>query len=104
MVYVVALIVGVGILNLTHIGCLAKFVGITQCPFCGMTRAYIALLTGEFRQAFQFNPLLPLCLLAIALIPVQREDLSRRQFVAYNFVLSAIGVAFGIRWVALFNN
>jgi Protein of unknown function (DUF2752) len=37
-----------------------------DCPGCGSTRALAALLHGELLRALSLNPLLPLCLLALA--------------------------------------
>ena len=34
------------------------FLGI-PCPFCGMTRAFLCVLRGDFLQAFYYHPLWP---------------------------------------------
>jgi hypothetical protein len=50
-------------------GCLFRSVTGWECPGCGMTRGTYALLHGQIRQAFAFNPvgmiLLPLGLVAM---------------------------------------
>ncbi len=39
------------------------FLGI-PCPFCGMTRAFLCVLNGEFMESFYFHPLWPLVIVA----------------------------------------
>lgn len=50
------------------------FKGITgiDCPFCGMTRAHLSLLHGDFSRAFAYNPLFPLGIPFLMLIFHQR--------------------------------
>lgn len=47
-------------LSITGIGCPIKFLTGISCPGCGMTRAYIALLHLDFKDAFYYHPLWPL--------------------------------------------
>jgi len=37
--------------------CPIKKVFGVRCPGCGMTRATLAILTGDFRKAYSLNPL-----------------------------------------------
>jgi len=42
------------------IGCpLKRFLGFS-CPGCGITRAYLCFITGQFQKAFYYHPLFPL--------------------------------------------
>ena len=52
MVVTVALV-----LHFTRIGCPIKFATGVSCPGCGMTRAWLAALAGDFDGAFSLHPL-----------------------------------------------
>jgi len=39
-----------------------------ECPFCGMTRSFVALMHGEAAAAFGFHPAGPLALAAVAAV------------------------------------
>lgn len=55
--FTIALALTVMLAYFSGINCLIKrFAGI-DCPACGMTRAYISLLQGDFSKAFHFHPL-----------------------------------------------
>ena len=42
-----------------------------ECPFCGMTRATIAMGAGDFHHAFELHPLAPLVLVfAVSLLGI----------------------------------
>jgi hypothetical protein len=43
--------------------CILKMTTGIECPFCGMTRATIALGAGDFHRAFALHPLAPFVLL-----------------------------------------
>jgi len=43
--------------------CILKMTTGVECPFCGMTRATIALGAGDFHRAFALHPLAPFVLL-----------------------------------------
>ncbi|MBA3502568.1 MAG: DUF2752 domain-containing protein [Myxococcota bacterium] len=69
------------------------------CPFCGMTRATIAIGAGEWDRAFALHPLAPFVLVAsfvvAASIAVGRDRWLRARW-APPSVLSAIGLV----WIA----
>ena len=52
-----ALAACVGIMQLLNISCFFKAVTGIDCMSCGMTRAYIALLSGNIAAAFYYHPL-----------------------------------------------
>lgn len=58
------------------------------CPSCGMTRAYLALFQGDFKEAFLYHPLFPL-------VPVLFYGIvkDRRK------VIHALGVIFILVWI-----
>lgn len=53
-----ALYLGVtALLYLLHVPCMFRHFLRIECPGCGMTRAYLALLHGDLPRAFSLNPL-----------------------------------------------
>lgn len=66
--------------SLAHDGPGCPFRNLTgiNCPFCGMTRATLALGEGDWSAAFGFHPLAPIVVLAMlwlmAIIVVGRSD------------------------------
>ncbi|WP_207662140.1 DUF2752 domain-containing protein [Clostridium sp. AM58-1XD] len=46
----------VAVTSLT-IGCPIRYVTGIPCPGCGMTRAFLSLLSGHVREAFSYHPL-----------------------------------------------
>lgn len=46
-------------------GCPFRFATGIDCPFCGMTRATLAMGGGEWRRAFELHPLAPLVVLGV---------------------------------------
>lgn len=69
------------------------------CPFCGMTRATIALGSGDLGRAFQLHPLAPFVLVAVFALAVLTA-LGRGHWMrargAPPLLLSALGVV----WLA----
>ena len=54
---VLGLLIVVAIMYLTGIGCPIKYVTGVSCAGCGMTRAFMSLLRGQFKLAFYYHPL-----------------------------------------------
>ena len=63
-----AFVAAVLILYFTGIGCPIKFATGISCPGCGMTRAWLAALQGNFGLAFAMHPLFWCVPLAFALV------------------------------------
>ena len=54
--YVVVLLAVFAVYILTGCGCpIYKYLGV-RCPTCGVTRALVAFLSGDFEQYFSMNP------------------------------------------------
>lgn len=67
----VAVIVGFyAVLFALGVTCPIKFVTGVSCPGCGMTRAWLCLLSGKFALAFHYHPLvwLPPVVVAVYLL------------------------------------
>ena len=45
------------VMYLLKIPCLFKSVFGIECPGCGITRAYISILSLDIKKAFEFNPM-----------------------------------------------
>ena len=76
--------------KLTGYGCPIRRVTGFSCPGCGMTRAYIALLSGDIRGAFYYHPLFLLPIPAAALIIAEKKIPPR----AYNISMAVIASLF----------
>ncbi len=50
----------IGVFLILGVPCLVKFLTGISCPGCGMTRAYISLLSFDFTRAFYYHPLWPI--------------------------------------------
>jgi Protein of unknown function (DUF2752) len=60
-ILVLLLLIGISRLHLETIGglgsfCLLQYLWQSPCPGCGITRSVIALLHGDFAQAWHFHP------------------------------------------------
>lgn len=49
-----------GVLHLLGIGCPIRFLTGISCAGCGMTRAWLSVLSFDFQSAFYYHPLWPL--------------------------------------------
>ena len=61
------------VFHLTGVGCPVKFVTGISCPGCGMTRAWGAVLRGDFAAAFRYHPLWILPIPGAALLIFQKR-------------------------------
>jgi hypothetical protein len=78
--------------------CLFRALFHTDCPFCGMTRSFVALAHGDLAAAFRFHPAGPILFLALAVflgaalvvwVRRQRPLVERRQV---RFALEAVAL------------
>jgi hypothetical protein len=83
-------------------GCPFKTATGMDCPFCGMTRATIALGRGDVHAALGFHPLAPLVLVGMlglmALIVAGRGDVAMRGRRVY-VILGVIAAVWVLRFV-----
>ncbi|MBQ9270436.1 MAG: DUF2752 domain-containing protein [Oscillospiraceae bacterium] len=66
-------------MNLMGIHCPIRFLTGISCPGCGMTRAWLSVLQGDFAQAMSFHPLFWTLIPAVIVIIFQKQ-LSRQLF------------------------
>lgn len=86
----VAVIVGFyAVLFALGVTCPIKFVTGVSCPGCGMTRAWLCLLSGKFALAFHYHPLvwLPPVVLAVYLFRARLPKWVVKGFLALAVVL-----------------
>jgi hypothetical protein len=76
-----------------------------DCPFCGMTRSFVALAHGEVGKAFEFHPAGPLLFLAmiafvlsVAYVTVQRVTplVERKRFLSTFQTVALVSLAIGV--------
>ena len=85
--------------------CAAKLLFGIPCPFCGLTRAGIELLTFDFKSAWMLNPLIFYITVLLVLWCLQRylDAFPKRALTFLLVALVAIAVPLYIyRWILLF--
>ena len=88
-----------GLLNLVGIYCPIRFLTGISCPGCGMTRAWLSVLHGDFTQTMSFHPLFWTMIPAVFAV-FFRKKLSRRMF--YGLVWCWILLMVAVYLVRLF--
>lgn len=86
-----------------------RWLGI-ECPGCGLTRSFIAIMHGDFTSAWLFNPAGVAFFAAVAFqlpyraIQLQRLHRGQRQArpVWLNWLWAPVGIALVIQWIARF--
>ena len=97
LITTVILLAAVVVMRLFRIPCPWRALTTIPCPTCGMTRAWIAALSLDFRTAFAYHPLfwvvplLYLCFLYDGRL--FRKPWANRLFYA------VIGAAFAVHWL-----
>ncbi len=86
-------------------GCMIKAVTGLPCPGCGLTRAYVALFHGHFRDAFFYHPLFPVVLLIGACVagkqlPLLSSLVSNERW--WGMIFAAFSGVYIIRMVVYF--
>ena len=101
-----ALAAALAVLHLLGVTCLIKFTTGISCPGCGMTRAWLAFLTGHPGKAFSYHPLFLIVVPAAAYLVVRvflvrrgvrREMIRRADRAVLAAVSLALFVCYGIR-------
>ncbi len=90
---------GVAVMYFADIGCFFKSVTGIGCITCGITRAYISLLSGDISAAFYYHPLF-LLIVPLYLVLFFRRKFSQR-FVMI-FALSVIAAFIAVYIARLF--
>ena len=63
------------LLAVSGIGCPVRFLFGIPCPGCGITRACMAALRGEFADAFRWHPLFPVAVASMLYIILGKRPL-----------------------------
>lgn len=76
------------------IGCIIYAITGLNCPTCGMTRAWLALLSGDIEMAFYFHPLFMFVPIVLGLYFFNHEFWGKKKFVnVIIYTLLAIYIA-----------
>lgn len=75
--------------------CWFKFIFHTDCPGCGMTRAFLSLARGDLIEAIKYNPASPLVYLFFFLLFIQQ--LVRLKNKTFSLTIPSI-------WVKIFSS
>ena len=86
------------LLGATGIGCPVRFVTGVPCPGCGLTRAWLALLSGEPRVALAFHPLFWAAPIAVGLAVLSGATPSGRVRRLALVVCALLVAAFLVVW------
>lgn len=62
------------------------------CPMCGMTRAFIAAVSGDFYSAFHYHPLWIVIILGVLFIILYELRVIRIPKIAFNIICVILGV------------
>lgn len=89
--YFAALLIVVAVYVLTNIGCpIYHFLGIC-CPTCGVTRAFIGLLSGDLEQYFSMNPFaIPLVIAVFVAVHLSTMSVKWKKCGTFYIVLTAV--------------
>ncbi len=55
MLYMAVVLTLLAFLYISGVGCVWRFLFHYPCPGCGITRACVALVHGDFKAAFEYN-------------------------------------------------
>lgn len=76
---IAALALTYGYVVLFVTGCPLRAVTGIPCPGCGMTRAYLSLLRGDWQAAWQYHPLFWLVPAALLTLSIKKGPLASRK-------------------------
>lgn len=95
---ILALAVYVALVYFTPLQCPTKMIFSLPCPFCGLTRAWISVFSGDFSSAFAMHPLFPLAPVLIVLF-AHRDALSEKKQRVCDLVMILLAVLFFVVFV-----
>lgn len=78
------------LLNILNISCPIKFLTGVSCAGCGMTRAFISLLQGNIKEAFNYHPLFFLVPIFV-IVYLEKDKIPKKIF---NIIVAIYIVAF----------
>lgn len=80
------------VLHLLGVGCPIRFLTGISCAGCGMTRAWLSVLSLDFQSAFYYHPLWPLVPVAAA-VWLLRTRLPKKFCTAFAYATAALFLA-----------
>ncbi len=93
--------IGVGVVSMWYFetGCLIQNVLKIPCMTCGMTRAFFALINGDFVKSFEFHPML-LSVPVLAIMFLFSEEIFSSKFkIPSTIILTLIIVGFVLNYI-----
>ncbi len=104
LTFVISVILFYSILMLCGITCPIKFLTGISCPGCGMTRACLAAIHFEFKEAFLYHPLWPFLMpVLIFLFNFRYSNKSKAFYVLLLSSAALMIVTFLIRMIGRLN-
>ncbi len=80
--------------KMIYLQCPLNFLFGIPCPLCGITRAFLSVLRGDFASAFYYHPLWPLVLLVILFIVLKQTGILRVSYKSMNIGAVIIALVF----------
>ncbi len=74
--------------------CLIKALTGFDCPGCGTTRAFLAVIQGNFQAAFRYNPFLIIVLPFVILMAVRPDIAKKWPVIICGFILTTLWTVF----------
>ena len=86
-------ILAVAILLLLDIyRCPLNYIVGLPCPMCGMTRAFLSALSGDFAGAFYYHPLWIVIIIGVAFIVMYELGFIKIPKIAFNVICIILGI------------
>lgn len=85
------------VIEFLGVTCPIKFVTGISCAGCGMSRAWISLLKGNFMEAFHYHPLFLLPVPALLLFLIRKKISKKVLYICTGIGIAVFLITYGIR-------